>query len=107
MAEPQPPTKSQLAAHGLTYPDWQEPRLTKTPWELERHKKHGRKKSLGIQSPAKVFKNIPREVYACIVTQLEHVHLGRDTACSACYLGELHSISLVSRASYNATAPGM
>jgi hypothetical protein len=106
LVEPQPPTKSQLALHGLTYPDWKEPHLTKTPWELQRHKRHKHKKPSLSQRPTKLLKNLPREVYECIVTQLEHVHLGQS-ACSACYLGELHSLSLVSRASYKATTLGM
>ncbi|KAF1841952.1 uncharacterized protein K460DRAFT_388761 [Cucurbitaria berberidis CBS 394.84] len=40
---------------------------------------------------------LPREVYDCIVAQLEQIHLDHDRACSSCYLKDLYSLSLTSR----------
>ncbi|KAF1365330.1 hypothetical protein EJ07DRAFT_75800, partial [Lizonia empirigonia] len=45
-----------------------------------------------------IFKRLPREVYECIVAQLDQVHLQDDQACQPCYLRDLHSLALTSRA---------
>lgn len=41
---------------------------------------------------------LPREIYDCIVSQLEHIHLQQDQGCPTCYLHDLYSLSLASRA---------
>lgn len=82
------------------YPTCDVPHLTKTPWELERHKKASTwKRSTPTQHfPANVFKKLPREIYNCILAQLEHLHLRDDQACLPCYLKDLYSLSRTSRA---------
>lgn len=45
-----------------------------------------------------ISKTLPKEVLECIITQIETMHLERSEACLSCYLGDLHSLSLVSRA---------
>ncbi|KAF2473485.1 uncharacterized protein BDR25DRAFT_341529 [Lindgomyces ingoldianus] len=76
------------------------PRLTKTPWELERNKKNPvwRRSRPEYLFPAHVFKKLPREVYDCILEQLECLHFGQNQACSSCYLKDLYNLSLTSRA---------
>lgn len=97
--EPRATIRSTLAAGKPVYTGWHEPHLTKTPWELERHKKSWRRsRVLEVQSPVKVFKELPKEVYGCIVEQLERMHLNQNQACSSCYLNDLYSLALVSRA---------
>jgi hypothetical protein len=85
--------------------DYQLPHLTKTPWELERHKKNSvwrRSKDTKDTKPdhalpATVFKMLPREVYDCIVEQLEQLHFGREQSCTSCYLKDLYNLSITSR----------
>lgn len=52
----------------------------------------------GRKLPTHVYKKTPREVFDCIVAQLEQLHLDQDQACASCYLDNLHSLSLASRA---------
>jgi len=82
------------------YDAWAVPRLTKTPWELERGRRNStRRRSRPIyQFPAHIFKKLPREVYDCILAQLDLIYQDRSQACASCYLGDLHSLSLTSRA---------
>jgi hypothetical protein len=81
------------------YPTWHEPRLIKTPWELERHKKSLRRSKVAEpRAPTKIFNSLPKEVYGCIVAQLEQIRLNEDQACPSCHLKDLYSMSLVSRA---------
>ncbi|CAO2647905.1 Nn.00g088270.m01.CDS01 [Neocucurbitaria sp. VM-36] len=86
-------------ADNSPYPEWDIPHLTKTPWELERHKKNStwRRSKPSYQLPAHIFKILPKEVYDCIVVQLAQIHLGQDQACSSCYLKDLYNLSLTSR----------
>ncbi|KAF2828636.1 hypothetical protein CC86DRAFT_444791 [Ophiobolus disseminans] len=114
-SQPLPPSTSQsrlrssMAIGGVVY-GWQEPHLTKTPWELERHKKRSRwrrSKVVENELPVAVFKILPKEVYQCIVVQLEQIHLRQTESCSSCYLRDLHSLSLVSRAWDKATTSRM
>lgn len=76
------------------------PRLIKTPWELERHK---RQRSAWKRAPNEallpqhVFQNLPREVYDCILKQLEQLYFAQDQPCPSCYLKDLCSLSLTSR----------
>lgn len=85
------------------------PRLTKTPWEEGRHKRNStlRQSKTETQFPARIFQQLPREIYNCIVVQLEALHLQLNQACSACYLRDLHSLSLTSRAWDRATVMQM
>ncbi|KAF2191067.1 hypothetical protein K469DRAFT_746509 [Zopfia rhizophila CBS 207.26] len=77
------------------------PHLTKTPWELERHKRSSRwhrSKPAEYVFPAHVFKTLPREVYDCIVEQLEYLYLGQNQSCPSCYMKDLCNLALTSRA---------
>jgi hypothetical protein len=75
-----------------------EPHLVRTFWELQRHKRQRPSKTAEHEFPVAIFQSLPREVYECIVTQLELLHLRQDDPCSACYLKDLWSLSLVNRA---------
>ncbi|KAF2661261.1 hypothetical protein K491DRAFT_587839 [Lophiostoma macrostomum CBS 122681] len=76
------------------------PHLTKTPWELERSKRHSawRKSKPEPSVLPFVFKKLPREVYDCIVEQLEQIHFREEQSCPSCYLRDLYHLSLTSRA---------
>ncbi|EUC44984.1 hypothetical protein COCMIDRAFT_5743 [Bipolaris oryzae ATCC 44560] len=52
----------------------------------------------GYQMPGYFHKSLPREVYDCIVAQLGPIHMDQEGACATCYLKDLHSLSLTSRA---------
>ncbi|KAH7077697.1 hypothetical protein BKA63DRAFT_270205 [Paraphoma chrysanthemicola] len=89
---------------------WDVPHLTKTPWELERNKKHSswrKSKAEEPSFPAHFFERLPKEVYECIVAQLDHIHLRHERACPSCYLRDLYSLSLVSRTWDKATTTPM
>ncbi|KAF2712292.1 hypothetical protein K504DRAFT_499394 [Pleomassaria siparia CBS 279.74] len=88
--------------------DYETPRLTQTPWERERYKKNSTWRRSKVQYPfsAQVSKKFPREVYNYIVDQLAQLHFEVDEACP-CYLRDLHSLSLTSRAWYGAVTPTM
>jgi hypothetical protein len=105
--QPRPACRSTLSVGGTVHLGWQEPRLTKTPWELERHKRQKPKKVVQTPFPERFFKKLPKEVYECIVVQLEQLHLAQDQPCPACRLRDFHSLSLVSRAWDKATIPWM
>lgn len=89
--------------------DLETPHLTKTPWELERHKKQSlwRRSKVAYQFPTFYFKNLPKEVYDCLVTQLEQIYLRDERACPSCHLRDLYNLSLVSRAWDKAVGPQM
>ena len=94
------------------------PKLVKTPWEADRSKRAfsrqwresqdepgtlqrtltggaGRKQSLS----AGVFKELPREVYDCILRQIEALHFAQaEGACLSCYLADVLSLCLTSKA---------
>jgi hypothetical protein len=90
------------------------PKLVKTPWEADRSKRAfsrqwaqdresqdglraltGRKPSLS----AGVFKRLPREVYDCILRQLELLHFAQpEGACLSCHLADMVSLCLTSKA---------
>ena len=79
------------------------PTLTKTPWELERSKRMRSQKI--IRPPAagplnpRIFKTLPREIYDCILVQLEGLHLvSGSKSCSICLTRDFCSLSLTSRA---------
>ena len=91
------------------------PKLVKTPWEADRSKRafsrqwaqdqesqdgpgtlqRARKPSLS----AGVFKRLPREVYDCILRQLEQLHFAQpEGACLSCHLADMVSLCLTSKA---------
>jgi hypothetical protein len=107
VVQPRPTIKPTFAVNDLIRPGGHEPHLIKTPWELERHKKHKPSKSVERELSAAIFEDMPREVYECIITQLEQLHLHQDDQCPACYLKDLHGLSLVSRAWDKATISHM
>lgn len=77
------------------------PTLTKTPWELDRYKRHTiarRTRPIGLLPPH-FFQKLPREIYDCILQQLQSVHFD-DTpqACPSCYLRDVRNLALTSRA---------
>jgi hypothetical protein len=88
------------------------PKLVKTPWEADRSKE---KKIFQRQFPpssllatrpvtaralpSRFFQDLPREVYDCILRQLENLHFGHAAGvCVSCYLSDITSLSLTSRA---------
>ncbi|KAF2263718.1 hypothetical protein CC78DRAFT_603238 [Lojkania enalia] len=75
------------------------PHLTKTPWELGRNKKKSawRRTQFEHVFSAQYFRRLPKEVYECIVNQLELLHFEPDQACPSCYLKDMCSLSLTSR----------
>jgi hypothetical protein len=97
--------RSSVTSHG-SYDFKAPPTLVKTPWELERSRKHPvpsvsrqRPDSAKGFLPPQVFGNLPKEVYRCILQQLEQSHFaGKDGGCITCYLHDLYNISLTNRA---------
>ncbi|KAF2144882.1 uncharacterized protein K452DRAFT_356242 [Aplosporella prunicola CBS 121167] len=76
------------------------PTLTRTPWEQNR----GSRKviSAPIQQPVRRprgFQRLPKEVYDCILRQLEVLHFGKGSrSCTTCYLQDVYNVGLVGRA---------
>ncbi|KAF1920841.1 hypothetical protein BDU57DRAFT_509307 [Ampelomyces quisqualis] len=105
--QPRPPVTSTLAVGGTVYLGCQEPHLTKTSWDLERHMMQKPPEIIQPKLPVRLFNGLPREVYECIITQLEHMHLAQGQPCPACHLRDLHSLCLVSRAWDKAITPRM
>ncbi|KAH7380099.1 hypothetical protein BKA66DRAFT_560279 [Pyrenochaeta sp. MPI-SDFR-AT-0127] len=92
-----PPPKS---LNAQLHPDRLVPHLTQTPWEAERHKKNPawRRSKLSYQLPEHVFRKLPREVYDCVLAQLEQIHLSQSEPCALCHLKDLYNLSLTNRA---------
>jgi hypothetical protein len=84
----------------MAYDTHEIPRLTKTPWEVERYRRNSvwSRTSHEAQLSQHVFKNLPREVFDCILEWLELQHFGEQQYCPPCYLKDLCSLSLTSRA---------
>lgn len=84
----------------VAYDSYAIPHLTRTPWEVERHKRNSvwRRTKSEYQFPQHTFKKLPREVYDCVVAQLEQLHFAQDQPCPSCYLKDLFNLSLTSRA---------
>ncbi|OAG08107.1 uncharacterized protein CC84DRAFT_1086404 [Paraphaeosphaeria sporulosa] len=84
----------------MAYDTYEIPRLTRTPWEVERYKRNSvwKRAPQEAQLPQHVFKNLPREVYDCVLEWLELQYFGKDQHCPPCYLRDLCSLSLTSRA---------
>ncbi|KAH6545739.1 hypothetical protein HBI81_008770 [Parastagonospora nodorum] len=107
-ATSEPATISISAFGSSSSPVWHEtPHITKTSWwGLERHRRQ-RPETAKSRLPANMFRHLPREIYDCIIAQLEIIHLDQERPCSACNLRDLHSLSLVSRAWDKATVTPM
>lgn len=90
---------SQPARAAVSTFSYEIPRLTKTPWELERSKRTSiwRRSRVEHAFPVMVFKKLPREVYDCIVQQLEHLHMNREQQSPGAYLRDLYNLTLTSR----------
>ncbi|KAB2577132.1 uncharacterized protein LTHEOB_362 [Lasiodiplodia theobromae] len=84
------------------------PAFEKAPWEMPERplsmfsipsgglRFHSKTKS--VMQP-RIFQILPREVYACILQQLEVLHFGNDAqSCTTCYLRDLYNLALTSRA---------
>lgn len=73
-----------------------------TPWELTNRRKVRSqlpRTQSSLDLPMNIFRKLPREVYECILLQLKRMYLGRGgKSCSECYVRDLHSLSLTSRA---------
>ncbi|KAF2016318.1 hypothetical protein BU24DRAFT_450861 [Aaosphaeria arxii CBS 175.79] len=97
---PQDPSRPTVPAFALPVIDYHVPHLTQTPWELERSRRNSlwRRSKPAPMFPAAVFKNLPREVYDAIIAQLELLRVAHDYRCPSCYLKDLYSLSLTSRA---------
>lgn len=104
-----PKRANSIASSKASAPSWSNywkpqdddvPHLTKTPWEIERYKRNSTWRRSGPERefPARIFQILPREIYDCVAAQLEALHLQQDRVCLACYLKDLHSLSLTSRA---------
>ncbi|KAJ9649531.1 hypothetical protein H2199_000307 [Coniosporium tulheliwenetii] len=79
------------------------PTLTRTPWELERNKRpwsqHSRRSRPASVLSARVFRELPSEIYSCISQQLEALHFQSPVnSCATCYLRDLQNLALTSRA---------
>jgi hypothetical protein len=97
IVQPRPTIRYASAVRDSVLSGWHEPHLTQTSWERERYKRQRCPKSADVQLSEAIFKTLPREVYECIISQLEQIYLGQEGPCSACYLRDLYSLSLVSR----------
>ncbi|KAL5120699.1 hypothetical protein ACEQ8H_001448 [Pleosporales sp. CAS-2024a] len=109
VVQPRPPVDSvsSFALGGSTHLHGDEPQHPiKTPREHEKHKK-SRSKGSRSRCAKKTFQDLPKEVYACIIAQVELLHSHQDQACPACYSRDLHSLSLVNRAWDRATIAPM
>lgn len=77
------------------------PAPVKTPWELERYKRHSiprRTRPVGLLPPH-VFRGLPREIYDCILQQLQFLHFdAASQVCPSCYLRDVRNLGLTSRA---------
>ncbi|KAK1919413.1 hypothetical protein P3342_013152 [Pyrenophora teres f. teres] len=89
---------------------------TKTSGENERTRTSSiwRKRTISTSnsnssSPSlvKMINRLPREVYDCIVAQLEHIHLDNDQPCPSCYLRDLNSLARTNRVWHKAANTAM
>ncbi|KAF2500257.1 hypothetical protein BU16DRAFT_241425 [Lophium mytilinum] len=97
-------TTSYSSVQSTTHYDFDTiPTITKTPWELDRYKRPSttqRSKPTEGTSPAtNSFEKLPREIYDCILQELELLHFqpGKHV-CPSCYLRDVSNLALTSRA---------
>lgn len=61
-----------------------------------------------LQPNPVTFKNLPPQIYDCILENLENAHFSANgDGCLTCYLRDLHSLSLTCRAWERAVRPKM
>ncbi|KAG9379789.1 hypothetical protein A1F94_010145 [Pyrenophora tritici-repentis] len=89
---------------------------TKKSWENERPRRGSiwRKRTTSTsnsnsssRSSVKIANSLPREVYDCIVAQLEQIHMDNDQACPSCYLRDLNSLARTNRVWHKAANTAM
>ncbi|KAF2813712.1 uncharacterized protein BDZ99DRAFT_553569 [Mytilinidion resinicola] len=79
------------------------PTITKTAWELDRYRRPSvtqRSRSTEETAPrTNLFEKLPREIYDCILQELELLHFqpGKHV-CPSCYLRDVSNLALTSRA---------
>lgn len=78
------------------------PTLTRTPWEIDRKKRRpqsqwSRHTTKPRSLPARVFEQLPHEIYSCIVDHLEAICRNTSVADISPLQQELSSLCLVSR----------
>jgi hypothetical protein len=95
--------------HGQPYFD-DIPRLVKTPWEADRSmratmplRSTRNRPATGRSLPERIFREMPDEIYECVVQQLERSYFS-DVAgtCINCYTRDLYNLSLTSHTWYRA-----
>ncbi|CAI6340063.1 unnamed protein product [Periconia digitata] len=94
------PSLLRTPSHLRTSEETRASRLASAPWELTRRKTRLqlRRTQSSLDLPMNIFRKLPREVYECILLQLENMHLGRDgQGCSQCYVRDLYHLCLTSR----------
>lgn len=98
---PQTLARTRLS-EGSIYHNIDPPHLVPTPWESDRRKWHPaiihRRSIQRKRIPARLFQTMPREIYDCILAHIRILDLKGDRACSSCYLRDMVSLSLVSKA---------
>ncbi|KAF2210642.1 hypothetical protein CERZMDRAFT_45065 [Cercospora zeae-maydis SCOH1-5] len=76
------------------------PKLTRTPWELDRGRP-GSRWSRGTDRtsnmPRRAFGELPREIYQCVLDNLEAVHTQQDTMDVLSLRKDLRSLCLVDK----------
>jgi hypothetical protein len=88
-----------LSSYGTLFDE--PPKLVKTPWEAERSKRsyipRNRRPSTAKSLPPRIFEQLPDEIYACILQQLEKTYF-TDAAgsCTSCYMRDLYHLALTS-----------
>lgn len=76
------------------------PSLRKTPWEIERGKPKSRWARSSIahaELPARIFRELPKEIYQCILDHVENVHTQGALLDVRGSRADLGSLSLVDR----------
>jgi hypothetical protein len=78
------------------------PKLIRTPWEADRSKRSysstRKRPSTAASLPARIFRDLPVEIYDCILAQLEQSYFCESVGtCTACYMKDLSSLALTSR----------
>lgn len=97
--------QSSATSYDTLFADFSDvPKLVRTPWEADRSKRPlTARRPLTLLAPkplpAHIFKSLPREIYDCILQQLEQSYFESDIgACTTCYMKDLYNVALTSRA---------
>jgi hypothetical protein len=77
------------------------PKLIRTPWEANRSKRSHSTRTRPVTAkpfPARIFEELPQEIYECIVQQLQLSYFNDSAGtCTTCYMKDLYSLTLTSR----------